>query len=147
MPKNPLRCHLTPLRLQPTWERERRTEELGFVHLLLKGSCRWLDTCCPHENGITYSSTLALIARPCKKRHLLASGSFFLQGLRERFQRWVVAASVLHSFREKKKICCMIQTHPASSQHLLFLPLRFCIQYPYSNNSISSLPFFTFISS
>lgn len=48
---------------------------------------------------------------------------------------------------EKKNICCMTQTHPASSQHLLFLPLRFCIQHPHSNSSISSLPFSTFISS
>lgn len=43
-------------------------------------------------------------ARPCKKRHDLAPGSFFLQRLHEGFLRWVVAASVLHSFREKKNL-------------------------------------------
>lgn len=54
---------MKPLRLQTTWARGRRTE-LVFFHLLLEGRCWWLHTCFPHENGISPSSTPALMPGP-----------------------------------------------------------------------------------
>lgn len=139
------------LRLQTTWARGRRTE-LFFFLVLLEGRCWWLNTCCPHENGISHFSTSACMPGPAEKKKInkgmiLSWGHFSHSDCMKDFSGGLLQCLFYTASGKKKKICCMTQSHPASSQRLLFLPLRFCIQHPYSNNSISSLPFFTFISS